>query len=137
MPRIRGLRVVLWPLCAMAALALLGTVHKPLGPTPRLVPFDPAAADYVRILDGPPETVSMRSGYVVLQPSKTVGQHNTDSYEEAVIVLEGQGEMRLAGGRTFQLRSHVVAYCPPRTVHDVANTGQGPLRYVYVVAKAR
>ena len=77
MPRIRGLRFVLWPLCAVAALTLLGAARKPLGPTPRLVPFDPAAAGYVRILDG-----------------------------------------------------------PPRTEHDVANTGQGPLRYVYVVAKA-
>ena len=136
MPGVRGFRFGLWCLGAGVALALLGAAERPSAPTPRLVPFDPAATGYARILGGPPETVSMRSGYVVLQPSKTVGKHNTEGYEEAVIVLEGEGEMRLAGGRTFKLKPHVVAYCPPRTEHDVANTGREPLRYIYVVAKA-
>jgi len=91
----------------------------------------------MRVLGGPPETLTMRSGSVVLLPSKSVGRHNTGDYEEAVVVLAGRGEMRLADGTVLNLKPFVVAYCPPGTEHDVKNTGDEPLRYVYVVAKGR
>jgi hypothetical protein len=37
-------------------------------PEPKLIPLDLGAKDYVRILGGPPETVTMHSGFVVLEP---------------------------------------------------------------------
>ena len=77
----------------------------------------------------------MHSGAVVLLPSKSVGNHSTENYEEAVIVLAGSGEMRISGGETLILKPNSVAYCPPHTEHDVVNTGSQPLRYLYVVAK--
>src|SRR5512140_541040 len=104
---------------------------------PRTVELDRDATEYLRILGGPPESVTMRSGYVVLQPEKTVGRHNTESYEEVVIVLDGEGEMLFGDESFLRLKPYVVAYCPPDTEHDVRNTGSTPLRYVYVVAKAR
>src|SRR5512142_654418 len=106
-------------------------------PEPRSVELDRAATEYLRILGGPPESVTMRSGYVVLQPEKTVGRHNTGSYEEMVIVLDGEGEMLFGDGSSLGLKPYIVAYCPPGTEHDVRNTGSNPLRYVYVVAGAR
>ncbi|NIO00731.1 MAG: hypothetical protein GTO42_01110 [Candidatus Latescibacteria bacterium] len=36
---------------------------------------------------------------------------------------------------TLILRTSRVAYCPPRTEHNVINTGSGQLRYIYIVAK--
>ena len=108
-----------------------------LTPAPKVVQLDPAATEYVPVLSGPPETITMRSGSVVLLPSKDVGQHSTGNNEEALVVLAGSGEMRMASGVTLKLKPYVVAYCPPDTEHNVFNTGSEPLRYVYIVAKAR
>jgi mannose-6-phosphate isomerase-like protein (cupin superfamily) len=103
---------------------------------PRVIQLEPIAKEYTRVLGGPPETVTMRSGQVVLAPGKAVGEHGTEGYEEVVIVLAGSGEIRVAGGTTLSLPPGSVAYCPPRTTHDVVNTGAVPLRYLYVVARA-
>jgi mannose-6-phosphate isomerase-like protein (cupin superfamily) len=106
-------------------------------PAPKRVELDLTDKEYFRILGGPPESVTMRSGYVVLLPDKSVGRHSTESYEEMVVVLDGEGEMLLGDGTLMQLKPYIIAYCPPDTEHDVRNTGDKPLRYVYIVAKAR
>jgi mannose-6-phosphate isomerase-like protein (cupin superfamily) len=104
---------------------------------PLIVELNRESVDYQKVLAGPPQTVSMESGLVVLAPAKSVGRHSTKSYEEAVIVIAGTGEMRIAGGQTLRLKPNVVAYCPPLTEHDVVNTGSVPLRYLYVIAKPK
>jgi quercetin dioxygenase-like cupin family protein len=104
---------------------------------PKAVRFDPSARGHTRILSGPPETVSMRSGAVVLLPGQSVGKHSTGEHEEAIVVLAGTGELRVTDGGPVELERHSVAYCPPATEHDVVNTGAEPLRYVYIVANAR
>jgi len=103
---------------------------------PRVIRLEAAAVQSTDILRGRPETVTMRSGYMVLGPGRSVGRHSTKGNEEAVIVLKGTGEMRLAGGKTLALTQWSIAYCPPMTEHDVINTGQDTLRYVWLVAKA-
>jgi len=105
-------------------------------PEPKLIPLDLNAKEYMRILGGPPETVTMHSGLVVLEPGKSVGKHNTKNYEEVLVVLEGAGEMMITGGPTLNLKGGSVAYCPPRTEHDVICTGSAKLKYVYIVANA-
>lgn len=106
-------------------------------PKPHLIVLNPSAAESTDVFKGPPETVTMRSGLMVLAPSKSVGKHSTHTYEEAVIVLAGTGEMRITGGPTFKLKPYCVAYCPPRTEHDVINTGSETLRYIWLVARAQ
>jgi len=108
----------------------------PLQPKPKLVVLDLSTAEYFRVLGGPPESVTMRSGLVVLLPAEAVGRHSTGAHEEMVVVLDGEGEMLLGDGSALQLKPHVVAYCPPGTEHDVRNTSDKPLRYLYVVARA-
>ena len=103
---------------------------------PRLIQLNQTAVESSDVFKGPPETVTMHSGYMVLAPSKSVGKHSTRGYEEAVIVLSGSGEMRISGGPTFALHPYAVAYCPPLTEHDVVNTGSDTLRYIWLVAKA-
>lgn len=106
-------------------------------PAVKTMRLDASGKDYLPLLQGPPETVTMHSGLVVLAPGKSVGRHSTKGYEEIVIVLEGRGEMRFFTGRAaVLLESGMAAYCPPQTEHDVFNTGTGTLRYVYVVADA-
>jgi quercetin dioxygenase-like cupin family protein len=88
------------------------------------------------LLTGPPETVTMKSGYVVLAPGHSVGKHSTQQHEEILVVLEGTGEMQFHDGSRLELKANTVLYCPPETEHDVKNTGSGDLRYVYIVAAA-
>jgi len=106
-------------------------------PKAKIVDLDMSGTTYLRILGGPPESVTMRSGYVVLLPSQSVGRHSTESFEEMVVVLEGEGEMLFGDGSVMGLKPHVAVYCPPETEHDVRNTGGSPLRYIYMVARAR
>jgi quercetin dioxygenase-like cupin family protein len=108
----------------------------PMKLIPKLITLDQISLDSARILNGPPETVTMRSGYMVLAPSKSVGRHSTRDNEEAIVVLAGTGEMNIIGGSTLHLRPYCVAYCPPNTEHDVVNIGTDTLRYVYIVARA-
>ncbi len=37
------------------------------------------------------------------------------------------------GGRIFALEAGRAAYVPPETPHDIHNTGDAPLRYIYIV----
>ena len=106
-------------------------------PKPHVIQLDSGAVDSMDIFKGSPETVTMRSGYMVLAPSKSVGKHSTRHYEEAVIVFSGSGEMRIVNGPTLKLRRYCVAYCPPNTEHDVINTGKDTLRYIWLVANAK
>ncbi|HTP10256.1 MAG TPA: cupin domain-containing protein [Anaerolineae bacterium] len=92
--------------------------------------------DYVRLLGGPPETCSLRSGAVALQAGQSIGRHNTHANEEVIIVLEGEGALLLNEAQELPLKAGEVAYCPPETEHDVKNKGSGVLHYIYVVAKA-
>ena len=91
---------------------------------------------YTRLLGGPPQSVSMRSGKVVLQPGETVGEHSTKENEELIIILDGEGQFLYGDNHSLALNSNSVLYCPPMTDHNVLNSGKTPLTYIYVVAKA-
>ena len=104
---------------------------------PRVITIDAGKKEYMRILGGPPETSTMRSGLVQLAPGESVGTHNTEKYEEMLIVMSGSAEMIITNGKKLQIAKGDVAYCPPRTEHNVLNTGTDTLRYIYVVAEAK
>jgi len=106
-------------------------------PRGKVVQIDPLGLESMPLLGGPPETVTMRSGSIVLHPTKNIGKHTTGNNEEVLVVFSGSGEMRLADGTILNLKPHVILYCPPDMEHDVFNTGSEPLRYVYLVARAR
>jgi quercetin dioxygenase-like cupin family protein len=132
-----------WIFCGIAAIAVMGGLAalqaQPdrSGPRPKVVSLERGGRNYIPVLGGPPETISMRSGLVVLAPGKAVGKHNTESYEELLVVLEGKGEMIFGDRSTLPANANSAVYCPPHTEHDVRNTGAGDLRYVYVAAGAR
>jgi len=91
--------------------------------------------DYFQILNKE-KAMTMRSGLVALKPGEDVGSHNTEDYEECIIILEGQGEIETEGLGRRSIRQGQVAYNPPQTQHNVINTSDGILRYIYLVAKA-
>ncbi|HXZ40959.1 MAG TPA: cupin domain-containing protein [Terriglobales bacterium] len=106
-------------------------------PVPKVIPLQSSGTEVTPVLSGPPESVTMKSGLVVLPPGKSVGKHSTEQNEELLIVFEGQGEMAFADGSKLPVSADSALYCPPHTEHNVTNTGTGLLRYVYVVAKAK
>jgi quercetin dioxygenase-like cupin family protein len=79
----------------------------------------------------------MRSGYVTLQPGKDVGTHSTEDFEEIIIIIEGHGELETEGSGRKAIGAGQIAYHPPDTRHNVINTDDKPLKYIYVVSKAR
>ena len=111
---------------------LASQTPKPLALT---LPLQCAQGD-CPLLHGSPQTAGMRSGFVRLKPGETVGWHTTGKNEESLVILHGRGEARLEGqsARTFTASEFV--YIPPSMRHNVANTGDGLLEYVYVVAPA-
>ena len=89
------------------------------------------------LLRGTPQTAGMRSGFVRLKPGETVGWHTTGSNEESLVILRGRGEARLEGEPSRHFTAPAFVYIPPSTRHNVANTGDELLEYIYVVAPAQ
>ena len=87
-----------------------------------------------KLLSGEPQTCGMRSGRVYLAPGQACGQHSTKDREELLVFLAGQGELIIEEKGSFQVGLGKVAYIPKQTNHDVNNTGNEPLVYVYCVA---
>jgi len=106
-------------------------------PQAKVIALRSDGRDVTPVLSGPPETVTMKSGFVVLAPGKSVGKHSTQQNEELLVILDGEGEMKFSNGSKLAIRANTALYCPPETEHNVTNTGTGSLRYVYVVARAK
>ncbi len=86
------------------------------------------------LLKGAPQTTGMRSGFVRLKPGESVGEHSTQDHEEALVVLSGEGKAEVEGHDAVSFSARNLIYIPPRSRHNVTNTGKGVLEYVYVVA---
>jgi len=91
------------------------------------------ARENQKLLDGRPQTFGMRCGRVYLQPGQACGEHSTKEREELLVFLSGRGELLIAGHERFNVGEGKVSYIPPQTPHNVWNTGDGPLVYVYCV----
>jgi mannose-6-phosphate isomerase-like protein (cupin superfamily) len=100
---------------------------------PLVLPLDCVSGDCL-LLHGEPQTAGMHSGLVRLKPGETVGWHTTGRHEEALVILHGTGEAQIEGRAGLPMGSQVLVYIPPETRHNVKNTGDAVLEYVYVVA---
>ncbi len=132
--RICVIALILLPVTPFVPYAVAGGTS---APTPKVIPLESSGRDITPVLTGPPESVKMKSGLVVLAPGKSVGKHSTERNEELLIVFEGQGEMTFKDGSSLPVKANTAVYCSPETEHNVTNTGAGVLRYVYVVSNAR
>ena len=119
-------------LFSLALLPLSAQMHPP---QPQTLLLKCAEGD-CPLLQGIPQTAGMRSGFVRLKPGGAVGWHTTGQNEEALVVLRGRGEARVEGQPGRAIEAPMLVYIPPATRHNVANTGDEPLEYVYVVSAA-
>ena len=118
----------------LCPLSLLTARAEETRPHAKVVALAAGGKNYLPLLSGPPESVTMKSGLVVLSPGESVGKHTTGQHEELLVILEGRGKMTFADGSNLPVEANHVLYCPPDTEHNVTNTGTHVLRYVYVVA---
>lgn len=89
------------------------------------------------LLQGTPQTAGMRSGLVRLKAGESIGEHNTGKNEESLVVLRGQGEVRIDGHAAIAISAPALVYVPSASRHNVVNTGSDLLEYVFVVAPAQ
>lgn len=132
--RVRAVALTLLLLALIAPLSVEGGAGALI---PKVIPLESSGRDISPVLTGPPESVKMKSGLVVLAPGKSVGKHSTQQNEELLVVFEGHGEMTFYDGSKLPVKANSAVYCPPETEHNVTNTGTGLLRYVHVVSSAR
>jgi len=92
--------------------------------------------EFQRLLPGVPQTHGMKSGRVHLEAGKSCGQHSTKDHEELLVFLTGEGTVHIDDDEHLAVGAGKVAYIPPRTLHDVENTGPNALVYIYCVAPA-
>ena len=108
---------------------------QPLALSPKSIPLPDGNEPYTRLLGGcPPDSAGMKSGRVVLAPGESVGEHSTENHEEILVPLSGIGELRIPGLPAMRVEPGVLLYNPPETLHDVVNTGDQPLSYIFIVA---
>lgn len=131
-----GFGLWLWGVSAGTLLTMPTAVPQQLHREVRAIPLVCAGGD-CPLLEGTPQTAGMRSGLVQLQAGATVGWHTTGSNEEALVILQGQGEALVDGQAKQSFVAPAFVYIPPTTRHNVTNTGKELLKYVYVIAPAK
>ena len=106
------------------------------GIKPRRIKLALKSNEYQRLLKRGVDAVSMHSGLVTLESGKSIGKHSTENCEEIIMVIDGEGEMIFNNEKALKMDKGFIVYCPPRTEHNVKNTGEKYLKYIYVAAQA-
>ncbi|MBN1796183.1 MAG: cupin domain-containing protein [Sedimentisphaerales bacterium] len=92
--------------------------------------------EFQRLLDKNTQSYGMKAGKVYLEPGESCGLHSTSQNEEMLIFLSGTGTALIEGSEPLPAGVGKIAYIPPQTQHDIKNTGNDPLIYIYCVAPA-
>ncbi|KQC14903.1 MAG: hypothetical protein APR63_04905 [Desulfuromonas sp. SDB] len=93
--------------------------------------------NYLRLLESGKQSHCLHSGLVCLKPGENVGEHSTKQYEEMLVILAGEGMAKVEPDRTFDIKSGCIVYIPPDKSHNVYNTGNDDLSYIYIVTKTK
>lgn len=89
--------------------------------------------NYQRLIPGAPTTFGMKSGRVYLEPGYDCGVHSTENKEEQLVFLRGRGIAEI-GNEKLEVGAGKICYIPPQTEHNIINTGNEPLVYIFCVA---
>jgi quercetin dioxygenase-like cupin family protein len=106
------------------------------GKQAKILVFHPDSVTYQCLFDGPKDSTVFYSGVVTLLPGQTVGEHDSEVYEEMIVILAGRGHLLTGDGKSYEVGFGNVAYCPPHTVHNMKNTGTENLKYIYIATRS-
>lgn len=89
---------------------------------------------FTRLLAQGTQSQKMKSGLVVLQPGEEVGEHSTESKEEAIVVLEGKAQVLAESFPLEITEANSFIYLPANLKHNIKNPGSIPLKYIYITS---
>ena len=89
---------------------------------------------FLRLFGESGKPYGLACGLVTLKSKESVGLHNTKNKEEALVILQGQAQVSYGKRFGIKVKKNSFVYIPPKTDHDLKNTGKGILRYVYLTA---
>ncbi|MFH0918477.1 MAG: cupin domain-containing protein [Candidatus Omnitrophota bacterium] len=90
---------------------------------------------FLRLFGDSKKAQGLRSGYVVLEPQESIGQHNSGPCEEVILVISGSGLVDYGKKGNFKVKKNSFVYIPPQVSHNVTNTSKNLLRYIYTAAR--
>jgi putative monooxygenase len=70
-------------------------------------------------------------GYNETPVGGEVPRHKHDKEEEIMYFIEGKGEFR-TDSEIIQIRPGIIVYNPPGDFHNIVNTGDTPIKFVWV-----
>jgi mannose-6-phosphate isomerase-like protein (cupin superfamily) len=106
-------------------------------PQPKVIAFNPDSTSYQEIFEGDKDSVVFYSGVVTIAPNESGHTHSTEIYEEMIVVLEGQGQVRIVNKNNLDLTFGNIALIPPNTEHQIFNTGTKNFKYIYIATKSK
>ena len=86
----------------------------------------------MRLLGGSSKAKGLRAGLVSLKPQEAIGEHKTINKEEAIVILKGSALIYFGKDRKMKAGQGVFVYIPPETLHNIKNSGNKILQYLYV-----
>jgi len=105
-------------------------------PKPKIVKLE-SNSKYQRLFNKDSGTRGLKSGHVILKKGEEIGEHSTNDLEEALVILKGKGSLLVNSEEEFDFEDNSVLYIPPDTVHNVKNTGNGILEYIFITSNAK
>lgn len=102
---------------------------------PKIVKLE-SGEKYQRLFNKDSGTCGMKSGHVILEKEEEIGEHSTNMMEEAPVILKGKGLLVINKKEKLYFEQDSVLYIPPGTLHNVRNTGDGILEYVFITSNA-
>lgn len=102
----------------------------------KIVKLDPDSK-YQRLFNADSGTYGMKSGHVILKEGEEIGEHSTNDLEEALVILRGKGRLVIGNNEGLDFEGNTVLYVSPDTTHNVKNTGNGVLEYIFITSNAK
>jgi mannose-6-phosphate isomerase-like protein (cupin superfamily) len=118
----------------VAALLSIGCARS--APPPRAQKVALKSDTMMQPLLDEPATRGLVSGHVTLRPGESMHRHDTENYEELLVVLAGRARV-VVGTDPVLVDVGEVLYLPPHTEHEVHNDGKVDVRYLFIAAPAR
>jgi mannose-6-phosphate isomerase-like protein (cupin superfamily) len=84
----------------------------------------------------PPQSRLLKGGRVTLSPGEEVGEHVTENREEIIVVLRGTASL-LKGDEIIELNEGEAHFIEEGTRHNVRNSSDRELEYIYAVTLFR
>jgi len=74
-------------------------------------------------------------GMCIIDPQSKIPFHIHENEEEAMFVLSGEGIFKV-GEQEKRICEGSILFCPPKVGHQIINTGNSELRFIFVYGPA-